>query len=186
MHSCEGIGAHHDYGDGDEDPVAGKTVSKGQRVWWLLETHNNWGSLWIVCTGTCAIFARYLIVAVGWCCRRPKPSCEVRDEAALLRRPLASSDGPESLEFKTRSPKVLLLPRLAHLATSTKERPPTPQSIYFHLRQTLEDIFKMAVSQERISVHSLAGTFLNSHSSIRELYIPPLENYLYYLIQTTS
>lgn len=45
-----------------------------------------------------AISCNILIVAAEWCCRRPKPSGEVRNEAA---RPLASSDDPESLEFKT-------------------------------------------------------------------------------------
>lgn len=58
---AEDAGEDHDYGDGEEDPVA------VVRVEWLVTslivvkdsgrggTYNNWGSLWIVWIGTCAM-----------------------------------------------------------------------------------------------------------------------------------
>lgn len=49
---------YHDHSDGEEDPVAMKVsrvslVSPVNLVWFdVTGAHNNWGSLWIVCTGT--------------------------------------------------------------------------------------------------------------------------------------
>lgn len=53
---------YHDEGDWEEDPVAAMIISNPNRVvgriylGYLGLPYNNWGSLWIVCTGICAIF----------------------------------------------------------------------------------------------------------------------------------
>jgi hypothetical protein len=55
---------YHDDCDGEQDPVAVSLSATEPRPF-ECEIYNNWGSLWIVCTGTCAIFAaRNLLYAV--------------------------------------------------------------------------------------------------------------------------
>ena len=56
---------NHDDRDREEDPVAVETadqlsdppIAGGGR-----SAYNNWGSLWIVCTGTCTILSKYSCV----------------------------------------------------------------------------------------------------------------------------
>ena len=50
---------YHDNCDGEENPVAvvGTLSAIGYSYQQGISTHNNWGSLWIVCTGTCAILS---------------------------------------------------------------------------------------------------------------------------------
>jgi hypothetical protein len=57
---------YHDNSDGEENPVTVvDPVSAIEHSYQPgINTHNNWGSLWIVCTGTCAILS--LPTALRW------------------------------------------------------------------------------------------------------------------------
>jgi len=46
---------YHDRDDGEEDPVAMASMSAQCPLQLPCETHNNWGSRWIVCTTACAM-----------------------------------------------------------------------------------------------------------------------------------